>query len=121
MASEPGHLSTVHTAFLLHGHHHSLRLRVLLALPWLLVAIPVAIAAWLVEARWRTHRIVHPRRYRTAAEEPFPAAGVPVIEPYRVTYTSKAEHIETRRYETGRTETVDTRTGERVPDPFATF
>lgn len=87
--------------------------------PWPLVAIPVAIAAWAVESRWRAYRALHPRRLRTAPEEPFPGAGVPVVAPYHVTYTSKAEHVETRRYETGRAETVDTLTGEPAsPDPM---
>jgi hypothetical protein len=38
--------------------------------------------------------------------------------PYRVTFTDKAQHVETRRYPDGRTLTVDTRTGETIPDPL---
>jgi hypothetical protein len=35
-----------------------------------------------------------------------------------VTFTDKAQHVETRRYLDGRTLTADTRTGETIPDPL---
>jgi hypothetical protein len=38
--------------------------------------------------------------------------------PYRVVYTAKAQHLETRRYADGRTVTIDTLTGETIPDPL---
>jgi hypothetical protein len=49
---------------------------------------------------------------------PAPAADRPPAKAYRVTYTAKAQHVETRRYPDGRTLTVDTRTGETIPDPL---
>ena len=42
----------------------------------------------------------------------------PGAQPYRVTFTSKARHIETRRYCDGHLGHVDTITGEAAPDPF---
>jgi hypothetical protein len=57
----------------------------------------------------------------TAADQTLPprAQARQGTAPYRVVYTSKAEHVETRRYPDGRTLTVDTRTGETIPDPLA--
>lgn len=42
-------------------------------------------------------------RHRAPAPRSFPR-----VRPYRVTFTSKGRHVETRRYPTGRTETAGT-------------
>ena len=41
--------------------------------------------------------------------------------PYRVVFTSKAQHLEQRRYADGTITTVDTVSGEVLPDPFGPF
>lgn len=85
--------------------------------PWPLLAVPAALLGWAGERASRRHGLRRSLRYR----EPSPGPPAPAIEPYRVTFTSKAQHVETRRYPDGSQVTIDTRTGETAPDPWDGF
>lgn len=102
--------------------------------PWPLVTAPVALAAWAADHAWRVRGegwggttpapVVRPAGSRAGGRTVgmAPPFRVPApIDPYRVTFTAKAQHVETRRYADGRTVTVDTRTGERVLDPLTSW
>lgn len=90
--------------------------------PWPLAVPLVALGARAVEHGARVHgwcwRL--PSHHAAAVSQGDAGRALPrsVVEPYRLMFTSNAEHIETRRYGDGRTVTLDTRTGEEVPDSF---
>ncbi len=104
-----------------------------------LVALLALVAGWTIGPRalawWRSHGSGPTptdggARYdRTPPEPPFTDADRtlgrdpdrPGTQPYRVVYTSKARHVETRRYCDGHLGHVDTITGETAPDPFETL
>jgi hypothetical protein len=99
---------------------------------WPLIAIPVAgavVVAGEVASRVQFARACRfrPPQSRPGSDPTSDPDGdseaVPADpgEQYRVIYTRKADHIETRRYADGRKVTVDTRTGAVVPDPWQTF
>jgi hypothetical protein len=106
--------------------------------PWPLAGAVALVVAWTtgppVVAFARRHRGRGPDKgNRTGGVDPswlppftdadatLPARAEvrPPAMAYRVTFTSKAQHVETRRYPDGRTLTVDTRTGSAVGETSA--